>query len=64
MGAVFLISESKNTKLNKILFNFSQHSINGFNEELLQPQDIKYLDIKLKKIAEYMDIEESEILIK
>ena len=64
LEATLIISESKNTKLNKILFGFSQYAINGFNTELLQPQDIKYLNIKLKKIAEYLDVEESEILIK
>jgi len=64
LEAILIISESKNIKLNKILFSFSQYAINGFNKELLQPQDIKYLNIKLKKIAEYLDIEESSILIK
>jgi uncharacterized membrane protein len=64
LEAILIISESKNIKLNKILLSFSQYAINGFNKELLQPQDIKYLNIKLKKIAEYLDIEESSILIK
>jgi uncharacterized membrane protein len=64
LEALLIISESKNTKLNKILLSFSQYAINGFNKELLQPQDIKYLNIILKKIAEYLDVEESEILIK
>jgi uncharacterized membrane protein len=63
LEAVLIISESKNIKLNKILFSFSQYAINGFNKDLLQPHDIKYLNNKLKKIAEYLDVEESEILI-
>jgi len=64
LEAILIISESKNTKLNKILLDFSQYAINGFNTELLQQQDIKYLNIKIKKISEYLDVEESEILIK
>lgn len=63
LEAIIIISESKNIKLNEILFGFSQYAISGFNKELLQPQDIKYLNIKLKKLAEYLDVEESEILI-
>ncbi len=63
LEAVLIISESKNIKLNKILLSFSQYAINGFNKDLLQPHDIRYLNIKLKKIAEYLDVEESEILI-
>jgi len=64
LEAILIISERKNSKLNGILFGFSQYAINGFNKELLQPYDIKYLNIKLKRIAEYLDIEGSEIIIK
>jgi len=64
LEAILIISESKNNKVNEVLLNFSKYAIDGFNKNLLQENDIKFLNIKLKKIAEYLNIEASEILIR
>jgi uncharacterized membrane protein len=64
LEAVLIIAESKNKEISSILGDFIEYALNGFNRDLLQPQDIKYLNKKLKGIAGYLGIKESKILIK
>ncbi len=64
LEAVLIIAESKNKEISGILGDFTKYTLNGFNRSLLQPHDIKFLNKKLKKIAEYSGIKESKILIK
>lgn len=64
LEAVLIIAESKNTKISRILGEFTEYALNGFDSNLLQPHDKKFLNKKLKKIAGYLKIKESKILIK
>lgn len=63
LEAILIIAESKNVKISKVLMGFSKYAINGFDKTLLQSHDIKFLNIKLSRIAEYLNADESEILI-
>ncbi len=64
LEAVLIIAESKNKEISRILKEFTEYALKGFDTSLLQQHDIKFLNKKLKKIAEYLGIKESEILIK
>ena len=56
-----MIAESKNKKINEILFEFTKYSLDGFDKSLLREHDIKFLNAKIKNIASYLDLDKQKI---
>lgn len=63
LESIIIISEAKNDKIKKILFDFTMYAINGFDIKLLQDHDIRFLNLKIKKIAKNLNINQLKILI-
>ena len=63
LESIIIISEAKNDKIKKILYDFTVYAINGFDIKLLQDHDIQFLNLKIKKIAKNLNINQLKILI-
>lgn len=61
LEAILMIAESKNKKINEILFEFTKYSLDGFDKSLLREHDIKFLNAKIKNIASYLDMDKQKI---
>ena len=63
LESIIIISEAKNDKIEKILYDFTVYAINGFDIKLLQDHDIQFLNLKIKKIAKNLNINQLKTLI-
>jgi len=61
--AVTIIAEGKNRKARNTLFEFYRYAIGGFNQEILQKKDRKFINYKLEKIAKCLEIKPKHLLI-
>lgn len=63
LEAIVIMTEKRDRKSKNILIEFSHYVIGGFNLEILHGKDKYFLNLKLSKIAEHLNMDPKQLLL-